>query len=171
MSDTFDRARALEENLGRQIEAIRASDVKITLLVPTCTAMIGVVAALLRGADLGALPTAYVLLSTLPIVTAYAFMAMSVIPRLRGRRSDSLVFFGGIAALDAAEFRARALALTPEAYLADLAEQCHAAAGIARTKYRHGRHAYLAFSSPCPSGRWRSTCSATRADGTGAPGG
>ena len=43
MSDTFDRARALEENLARQIEAIRASDVKITLLVPTCTAMIGVV--------------------------------------------------------------------------------------------------------------------------------
>jgi hypothetical protein len=71
-------------------------------------------------------------------------MALSLIPRIRpGGRS--LLFFGGIAALPRAEYRAAMLGLEADAYLADLAEQCHATAEIARTKYRHGRFAYLAF--------------------------
>lgn len=145
MSETFDRARMLERNLDRQLEAIRASDAKITLLVPTSTAMMGVLAALLRVSQLGTLPTAYVAISTLPLIVTYALMALAIIPRFRNRASRSLLFFGGIAGRTIAESRNELLALGHEAYLADLADQCHSTAAIARTKYRHVRNAYLAF--------------------------
>jgi hypothetical protein len=144
MADGFDRARMLERNLERQIEAIRAADTKIVLLVPTATAMIGVLAALLRDSGLAPLSMAYVVLATLPIVTSYAFMAMAVIPRLRGP-GQSLLYFGGISTRSLDAYRDTMLGLGTEGYLSDLAEQCHVTAGIARSKHRHVRHAYLAF--------------------------
>ena len=144
--DFRDRREILEANLARQIEATRASDAKVTMLVPTTTAMIGVLAALLRGAD--GLPALHVALATLPLVVAYLFMALSLIPRLRPGRS--LLFFGHVSTRDAAAYRAEVAALTPDAYLADLAEQCHVTAGIARAKFRHVRNAYLAFFAALP---------------------
>lgn len=141
----FDRAEMLERNLARQIEAIRASDAKVTLLVPTSTAMVGILAAQLRLSNLGLATVLYVIASTLPLVAAYALTAMAVIPRLHGGGSRSLLFFGGLAGRRSEEAGDGLLAMTPEAYLADLARECHASAAIARTKYRLVRHAYLAF--------------------------
>lgn len=146
----FDRADMLERNLARQIEAIRASDAKVTLLVPTSTAMLGILAALLRLSDHSNLTIFTLAVCTLPLVAAYAAMALAVIPRIRGGERASLIFFGGLAARDRAEAREALLALDHDAYLADLAEQCHATAGIAQTKYRHVRSAYVAFFTALP---------------------
>jgi Family of unknown function (DUF5706) len=149
-AEPFDRRAMLEANLHRQVESIRASDGKIQLLVPTTTAMIGVLAALLRGPSPATLKAIYALVGALPLVVALAFMAMTVIPRMRSG-SPSLLFFGGIAGRDRAAFRREVLALGPDAYLADLADQCHATAGIARAKYRQVRNAYIAFFVALPS--------------------
>ena len=100
-----DHREMLEANLARQIESIRASDAKITLLVPTTTAMLGILAALLRDHQLGPMSMLYVLLSTLPLLLAYGLMAMAVIPRLRGHPQPSLLFFGDLAARDLAGAR------------------------------------------------------------------
>lgn len=143
--DRFDRARMLERNLDRQLDAIRASDAKITLLVPTTTAMIGIMAALLRLSNGDGLPLAHAALSTLPLVAAYALMAFAIVPRFRTGQSPSLLFFGGLAARGPGAARDALLAMDADGYLADLAEQCHATATIARTKYRHVRNAYVAF--------------------------
>ena len=140
-----DRRSMLEANLARQIEAIRASDAKIVLLVPTMTAMLGVLAALIRLQAVAATPLVYVALSTVPILVAYFFMALTLVPRMRHDAKPSLLYFRAISKLEPQAYRARLAALTPEAYLADLADQCHSTAGIARTKYRHVRNAYLAF--------------------------
>lgn len=140
-----DRRMMLETNLARQIEAIRASDAKIVLLVPTMTAMVGVLAALIRGQAATGTPVLYVALSTAPILVAYLFMALTLVPRMRHDDRPSLLYFRAISKLDPQAYRARLADLTPEAYLTDLADQCHATAGIARTKYRHVRNAYLAF--------------------------
>ena len=140
-----DRREILEANLARQIEAIRASDAKITLLVPTTTAMLGILAALFRIAHLAPHATLFVAISTLPLMLAYALMAVAIIPRFRGGQSSSVLFFGGLAQRSTTEARQALLALDGPAYLADLAEQCHATAGIAETKYRHVRNAYIAF--------------------------
>lgn len=144
--DFHERREILEANLARQIEATRASDAKVTLLVPTTTAMIGVLAALLRGAH--DLPVLHVALATLPLLVAYLFMALSLIPRLR--KGTSLLFFGHVTARDIAAYRADFTALTREAYLTDLAEQCYVTAAIARAKFRHVRNAYLAFFAALP---------------------
>ncbi len=146
-----DRRSLLEANLARQIEAIRASDAKITLLVPTTTAMLGILAALLRLAHLSGDSALVVAASTLPLILAYAMMAIAIIPRLRGGRSPSLLFFGGLSHRSTAEAREALMGLDAPTYLADLAEQCHVTAGIAQDKYRHVRNAYLAFliALPC----------------------
>jgi hypothetical protein len=140
-----DRREILEANLARQNEAIRASDAKVTLLVPTTTAMLGILAALFRLAPLTPHASVLVAVSTLPLIAAYALMAIAIIPRFRGRRSASLLFFGGLAHRTPPEAREALLTLDGPGYLADLAEQCHVTAGIAETKYRHVRNAYIAF--------------------------
>lgn len=147
--DFTTRRAILEANLARQIEATRASDSKLVLLVPTTTAMAGVLAALLRGAGVEGLPALYVGLSTLPILCAYFFMGLTLIPRLR-RNSRSLLFFGGVATRDPATYRAEFAAMTPQEYLDELAEQCHITATIALRKYLHVRNAYLAFFAALP---------------------
>ena len=73
--DALDRVDLLEKNLGRQIEAIRASDIKITFLVPTLTGMLGFLAANVTRAAPGSPTVAYTLLSAAPLVLAYAFLA------------------------------------------------------------------------------------------------
>ena len=140
-----DRREILEKNLARQTEAIRASDAKITLLVPTTTAMLGILAALFRLAPLTPHASIFVAISTLPLIAAYALMAIAIIPRFRGGRSPSLLFFGGLSNRPREEARAALLAVDGTAYLTDLAEQCQVTAGIAETKYRHVRNAYIAF--------------------------
>jgi hypothetical protein len=145
MPQTFNRVDMLERNLSRQIEAIRTSDAKVTLLVPTSTAMVGLLAALLRIGHLSTMSAIYVGLSTLPLIATFALMALAIIPRFRGGPSRSLLFFGGLAARSPEDCRDSLLSLSHEAYLADLADQCHASAAIARTKYRLVRHAYQAF--------------------------
>jgi hypothetical protein len=140
-----DRRELLEANLARQIEAIRASDAKITLLVPTTTAMLGILAALFRIAHLTPGASVFVALSTLPLIAAYTLMAIAIIPRFRGDGQPSLLFFGGLARRSPAEAREALLAIDGPGYLADLAGQCQVTATIAETKYRHVRNAYLAF--------------------------
>ena len=140
-----DRREMLEANLARQVEAIRASDAKITLLVPTTTAMLGILAALFRLAPLTPHASVFVAISTLPLILAYALMAIAIIPRFRGGRSPSLLFFGGLSHRTPAEAREALLAVDGPAYLADLAGQCQVTAEIAHTKYRHVRNAYIAF--------------------------
>ena len=92
--DALDRVDLLEKNLGRQIEAIRASDIKITFLVPTLTGMLGFLAANVTRAAPGSPTVAYTLLSAAPLVLAYAFLALTVIPGRR-RTADPTSFSAG----------------------------------------------------------------------------
>jgi Family of unknown function (DUF5706) len=135
----------LEANLLRQIEASRAADLKIALLVPTTTAMLGVLAAMLRNKVLTPQETLIVCLCAAPLLLAFALMAGGVIPRLRFNRSRSLLFFGDLATHEEAGAQTALLALTSHTYLADLAAQCHTTARIAQTKHSSVRRAYLAF--------------------------
>jgi hypothetical protein len=144
VSDALDQVDLLEKNLERQIEAIRASDIKITLLVPTLTGMLGFLAANLNRVAPGSPIVAYALLSAAPLILAYAFLALTVIPRMKSD-SRSHLFFGGISRQSPEVYREAMRSFTRAAYVEELAGQCHATAMIARTKYGHVRNAYLAF--------------------------
>ncbi|WP_424931392.1 Pycsar system effector family protein [Amaricoccus macauensis] len=143
-------ARLLEENLERQLAAIRASDAKITLLVPTTTAMAGILGAMFRGSGVEGLPALYLVLSAVPVILTYFFMAMALVPRVRKDSGTSILFFGDVSNRSLEEFRAVVSGLTPTSYVEDLTEQCYVTSGIARSKYRHVRRAYLAFFSALP---------------------
>jgi hypothetical protein len=141
----------LEANLSRQIEAIRAADIKIALLVPTTTAMLGVLAALLRERPLDPWQLLWACLCAAPLVAAFALMASGVIPRLRGNPARSLLFFGDLASQPQSEATEALVSVSAQAYLTDLAAQCHATASIAQAKHRSVRRAYLAFLIALPS--------------------
>jgi hypothetical protein len=148
--DFRNQREILEANLQRQIEAIRAADIKIALLVPTTTAMLGVLAALLRDrAPVG--PTLFwACLGAAPLLVAFALMAAGVIPRMRASPARSRLYVGDLAAHDATEAQAALVTLDRQAYLTDLAAQCHTTARIARTKHDSVRRAYLAFMVALP---------------------
>lgn len=135
----------LEENLLRQIEASRAADLKIALLVPTMTAMLGVLAAMMRDKPLDGPHLYWASLGAVPLLIAFALMAAGVIPRLRGTPSRSLLYFGDLSARTLIEATEAQLTLTPQAYLTDLAAQCHTTARIAHTKHQSVRRAYIGF--------------------------
>ncbi len=140
-----DHREILEANLSRQIEAIRAADIKIALLVPTTTAMLGVLAALLREQQDDPLRLLAAVLCSLPLFTAFGLMATGVIPRLRSTGKRSLLFFGDLSDRSVDAATAEFISLTPAVYLSDLAAQCHVNASIARTKHKCVRRAYMAF--------------------------
>ena len=144
-SESYDQIGFLERNLERQIAAIRASDVKITFLVPTTTAMLGFLAANVSRAGFGVPTTAYALASAAPLILAYASLALTVIPRLGTGKGRSKLFFGSIACHSVESYVSEVCTLRREEYVTELAEQCHATALIARKKYRHVRNAYLCF--------------------------
>jgi hypothetical protein len=148
--DFSNHREILEINVARQIEAIRAADIKIALLVPTTTAMLGVLAAMLRDQPNDPLHLVSAGLCSLPLFAAFGLMATGVFPRLRRTGKKSLLYFGDISARGAAEAEAELISLTPDAYLGDLAAQCHVNACIARTKHQCVRRAYLAFLMALP---------------------
>jgi hypothetical protein len=141
----------LEANLSRQIEAIRAADIKIALLVPSTTAMLGVLAAMLRDRPLDPWQLLWACLCAAPLVAAFGLMAGGVIPRLRGNPAPSRLLFGDLASKSRADATKALVGVSAEAYLADLAAQCHATASIAQVKHRSIRRAYIAFLLALPS--------------------
>lgn len=140
----FDRHDLLERNLDRQIAWIRASDAKISLLLPINTAMVAVLATHLADAHLTLLHWLLALAASLPCALSFIAAVRSVMPRNRAT-GRSLIYFHDIAAHAHDDFQSRIASLTPEAHLSDLATQVHVSAGFAREKMRHARDAYRAL--------------------------
>ncbi len=67
-------------------------------------------------------------------VASVIFLSFASFPRTEGPKG-SLIYFGGIAQRAADQFRQTMLDLTTEAYLEDLAAQCHRNAEIATRKF------------------------------------
>jgi hypothetical protein len=142
--DPIRRIDVLEKNLARQIEAIRFSDAKITILAPTLTAMLGFLAATVPRAAPGVPAAKYALMGVVPLVLAYVFLALTVIPRISSG-SRSRLFFGGIRHHTPDGYVEAMARMTTAEYIDELARDCHATAVIARRKNLHVRNAYLAF--------------------------
>ena len=139
-----DLADLLEKNLARQTEAVRAADFKMALLVPTTSAMLGVLAALYSNAPASALTATAFHAALVPLILVFILIAVSVVPRLR-RSPTSLLFFGQIMCLDPDAFHGKVRELDWHSYHKDLTEQCYTVAAIAQTKHRIVRAAYIGF--------------------------
>ncbi|WP_108260249.1 Pycsar system effector family protein [Mangrovicoccus ximenensis] len=143
---SFSRAEFLERNLARQSDLIRAADLKAAFLVPTATAMVGVLAALFRSSHPGTLSFLLLKLNLVPMILLFTVIGLAVFPRFRrGQGQGALLFFGDIAGQDRQAYADAAVGVDEESYLGDLAETCHVTACIARTKHRLARLDYLCF--------------------------
>ena len=145
----FDRHDLLERSLDRQLAWIRASDAKISMLLPINTALLAVLAAQLG--QIHATPVHWLLAAaaSLPCLVSFAASVRAAMPLLRPQR-DSLFYFLDVAEHTPQQFRDRFRALDEEAALDDLAAQVHLSATAARAKMRHARNAYRALFTALP---------------------
>lgn len=140
----LDRYTLLERNLDRQIAWIRASDAKISMLLPINTAMLAVLAAHLAQAHLTVVHWALAIAASVPCAVSFTLAVLAVMPHIRDD-GNSLIYFTDIARRPRDDFRSQIRALEEDAHLEDLAAQVHLSAWLAREKMRHARNSYRAL--------------------------
>lgn len=145
----LDRHAMLERNLDRQIAWIRASDAKITVLLPINTAMLAVLAAHLAQAHLAPIHWALAIAASLPCLVSFTAAVMSVMP-MRRQPGGSLLYFGDISRHEPKAFHERVRGLDEDAHLEDLANQVHHSAQLAQIKMRHARRSYYFLFAALP---------------------
>ena len=125
--------------LARLLDWVRAVDAKVPVLTAISCATVAAVAAVAPAADkLTWINMVVIVIGVLPQFASLLYCALATLPQTHGP-TGSLIFFGGIAARSAEQYRKDVSALTPSAYLADLTAQCHRNAEIAALKYRRVR--------------------------------
>lgn len=133
----------LDKILSKNLTWVANADSKGTLLFGINSAMLAVVVALVPSSGAWTTSAAiFATLSALPLVTSIGFIAFGLFPRTNGPR-NSLIYFGGIASHDEAQYVRKVInGISPE-LLEDFARQCHRNAEIAKEKYHHVRYAVI----------------------------
>lgn len=135
--DVHARLATAQWLLERQLAWISAAEVKVGVIVALDTALLGGLVAAFSASD-SAVRTScvnlLVLVAAAATVLALSCAAMVVLPRISGP-TDSLIFFGRIAEIDAASYHKHVRQATDEELLADWANQIHRNAEIARDKH------------------------------------
>lgn len=126
----------LERNLERQLCWVRASETRISLILPLATALFGTVAAKV---NLFILPDCWnnivISAALLMIALSLVFASIAIFPRTNGP-NHSLIFFGGIAACSKEDFGSKMKNCDAAAIEKDLLEQIQINACIANKKYK-----------------------------------
>ncbi len=126
----------LETNLSGQLHWISSADRKAAFAFTLTTAMLGLLAAIApRTMHAWTIaPAIFASFAGALGVAALLFVSLASFPRTEGPKG-SLVYCGGIAQRTAEQFKDAVCALSIEAYVADLAAQCHRNAEIAAGKF------------------------------------
>ena len=135
MDNQLDTIAVLESELTRLLEWVRAAESRLALILPLSTAMLGAIA--LLAPRISSWPVFSAIVSSFAVfflVLSIVFAAIASFPRTTGPKG-SLIFFGGIAALDLEQFSSATNCLTRDEYVSDLIKQCHRNAQIAQRKY------------------------------------
>lgn len=123
--------------LERHLAWIAAAEVKVGVIVALDTALLGGLAAAFGAAEAATrVPWAYLftLSAAGTAVLGLLCAAMAVLPRTNGPK-NSMLFFGQVAAEDAATYCDRFHRASDEMLLSDWTQQIHRNAEIARDKY------------------------------------
>lgn len=141
-----EQIKLLEANLARQLQWIAWSDTKSAFIFSVTAAMVGLLAAVS--------PTTAALWNTSQSVSAcftiaaaaatFIFLSLATFPRTDGPKG-SLVYCGGIAQRDQAQFGDEILAISNNKYAIDLAVQCHRNAVIACEKFKWVQRAMISL--------------------------
>lgn len=144
--DSADRIEFLERNLARQLTWIAAADSRSSFILAIDTGMLGLLAAVSpKSASAWTVaPAVFAAFAGALSLTSLIALSLASFPRTRGPKG-SLIFFGGIAKLEASEYRTAACDLSTEAYIDELCAQCHRNAEIADLKFVWVRRSLLAL--------------------------
>lgn len=136
----------LEGNLARQLGWIAAADSKASFVFTLDTAMLGLLAAVAprTGGAWGLTPAICAAFAVALGLAALLFLCFTSFPRTKGPK-NSLIYFGGIAQRNAAQFQDAVSQLSLESYMVDLAAQCHRNAEIASRKFIWVRRALISL--------------------------
>jgi hypothetical protein len=131
-----------EHILGLQLEWIRAVDVKTPIVMAIATAGLGALFALLpKPTEFTSWSLAWLVVGSGCLFLSVYLCGRATFPRTSG--PESMIFFGGICKLTAAQYAERCTAREDDTYLADLMSQCYRNAEIARDKYKETRRAMI----------------------------
>jgi len=141
----MNKIEKLEKILDLQLGWVRAADTRLTLTLPLATAMLTVLAALApEPTNWNILPAITCSISAIIVLLSIVFSYFAFFPRTQGPKG-SFVFFGGIAAREAEQYRKSILDLTEDEYMTDLSNQCHRNAQIASQKYAWAQRSLAAL--------------------------
>ena len=130
-----DMTHFLETNLARQLQWIAAADSKVAFGFTLNAAMLGLLAAVSQKPTAWTVaPAIFTLFAAALGLSSLLFLSFASFPRTSGFKS-SLIYFGGVVQRDHDQFKDAIKSLTQEAYLDDLASQCHRSANIAARKF------------------------------------
>lgn len=144
--ESNERMSALEANLSRQLQWISWSDTKSAFIFSVNAAMVGLLAAV-APTDMSLWSTSQAVAASFTVAAAAAafiFLSLATFPRTEGPKG-SLVYCGGIAHREIAQFREEVFAVSRDSYATDLAAQCHRNAIIACEKFKWIQRAMIAL--------------------------
>jgi hypothetical protein len=126
----------LEKSLNRQLDWVKSADTKAAFSFAMNTAMLGVLAAMApkHAASWTTLQAVFASFAAFFGFISLASLSVAAYPRTQGPK-QSLIFSAGIAQRSTDQFKQAMVVLDEDAYITDLAEQCHRNAEIAITKF------------------------------------
>lgn len=131
----MDKVDLLEKELDRLLQWVRAAESRLALVLPLATAMLGALAVSIPDAfDWTVLSGIAASFSVFFLALSIVFSALATFPRTTGPKG-SLIYFGGIDAVELDQFKKAVSSLTDDEYMNDLSVQCHRNAQIAAKKY------------------------------------
>lgn len=144
--ESDERISLLEANLARQLQWISWSDTKSAFIFSVTATMVGLLAAV-SPANISLWSTAQAVVASFTVAAAAAvfiFLSLATFPRTDGPKG-SLVYCGGIAQRELAQFGDEIFAVSNDGYARDLAAQCHRNAALACEKFKWIQRAMIAL--------------------------
>lgn len=135
MDDELIVVDVLESELNRLLEWVRAAETRLALVLPLSTAMLGALAIF------APVISDWTIILAITLFIAVLFLVMSIVcaaiaafPRTTGPKG-SMIYFGGISAMNLKDYSSAVNTLTKDKYKNDLIEQCHRNGQIAQQKF------------------------------------
>lgn len=144
MSTDVESLRRLEFALELQLNWIKASETRISIILPISTAMLGALAFITSNNELNSDLLVSGMVAAFLLVSSILLAASAYFPRTDSPHYSN-IFFGSIAGISVDEFERNLKARSIDEYEHDLIIQIHRNACITDVKYRRFRYAMTAM--------------------------
>lgn len=137
----YDLVQSLEKNLDRQIGFVRASEAKLSILIPAISISFALCVAILKASDTGNIYSIiFGLISFGMVFWSFICTYLAMFPRTNGP-NDSLIYFGSIAEKPEGFLNDDFNSMGEDRYKKELINQIYMNSKIANLKYKYFQQA------------------------------